>query len=655
MRSRERTTLEALVEALVPRNADVRATVDGVALALDRMAPHRRTALLRFLHLLDVPAAVTLMAGRPVRFAAASRAEREAVLLRLAAHPLQPLRSGFAAFKRLVLFVAYAVDDNGRNPLWNAMQYPGPRCDVPPFRPAVPVSSLRPGTLSADVVVVGSGAGGGVAAAMFASAGLRTVVLEAGPDADNVARSQREALAVSSLYLESGTAATTDAAVSILAGACVGGGTTVNWCTCLRMRDSTQTEWERACGVVGLGWELADAYDAVEARLAAVDTRYHNANNAVIVRGCERLGWRWQAIPRNASGCGDGCGYCGFGCAYGNKRGTASTYLSDAVRSGAQVFAGVRVLRVVVERGRTRGVEAVVGGHDGGNVRVEAPLVVLAAGALRTPQILAAGGIRSAHLGRHLRLHPTSAISAEFDEPVEAWKGPMQTAVCDQFSDDGSGYGVTLECAPAHPGLAALALPWLSAEHHADAMRRFRNAAVLIALTRDRGEGSISLDGRDDIRYALGRYDAGNLNRGLIAAATIAFAAGARRVTTLHTTPVTLERQDARDDGIRVFADAVVARGTASNRLVLFSAHQMGTARMHARKSAGVVDRYGAVHGVRGLLVVDASAFPRSSGVNPMLTIMALAQRACAHALECRSASPQRNASTAPKARSIAS
>jgi choline dehydrogenase-like flavoprotein len=158
-------------------------------------------------------------------------------------------------------------------------------------------------------------------------------------------------------------------------------------------------------------------------------------------------------------------------------------------------------------------------------------------------------------------------------------------------------------------------------------MRDSRFDAALIVLTRDRGEGSVSLDGRDEVTYRISRYDAGHMLRALAGLTDIFFAAGAAKVTTLHTDPLVMTSDRADPAGRRSFGEAIACRGAAANRLGVFSAHQMGTCRMHADSKYGVVNADGAVHGVRGLFVADASVFPLSSGVNPMLTIMALAHR----------------------------
>ena len=597
--------LETIFRTFAPEHADVVAGVALMRAALDRLAPHRRAKLVLFARLLG-----PLMS--------APRIVREAALRACADGPIADLRTGFQAFKRLALFAAYA-SGSASNPLWARIGYPGPRSDRPAEAiPALVTSSAR-GTLQADVVVVGSGAGGGVAAALCARAGLRTIVLEAGPLANKAAHEQGEAGAFAELYLDAGLTASEDLAVSILAGACVGGGTTVNWCTSLRLTPYVAEQWAAAMGCPEIAAELATSYAAVEERLGVTASNDHNRNNAVIVDGARTLGWESRAIPRNADGCSEGCGYCGFGCAYGRKRSTTQTYLSDALAAGAQLFADTPVERVRIVEGRVTGVVA-------GALTIDAPLVIVAAGALRTPGVLARSGVRSPHVGEHLHLHPTTALVAEFDVPIDAWHGAMQTALCDRFAALDDGYGATIEVAPAHPGLMALSLPWRSRSRHAELMERARNNALLIVLTRDRGEGTIAVDARADIHYRLAPDDGERMIAALIGCATLAFAAGARRIATLHADPLELERDASDAERTRVF-NAIVARGTEPNRLAVFSAHQMGTARMHRDPARGVTDTAGNVHGVAGLMVADAAVFPLASGVNPMLTIMALAHR----------------------------
>jgi choline dehydrogenase-like flavoprotein len=624
-----KSTLAAIFATFAPSGADAQRGVALMSEALERLAPHRRAKLRLFARLI----APTMVFPRAIR---------EALLRALCDSPVADLRTGFQAFKRLALFAAYAAsDESGRNPLWPVLGYPGPRADraMSPVAP-LQASSAR-GRLQADAVVVGSGAGGGVAAALLARAGLRTIVIEAGPLANDAAQMQSEAHSFAELYLDAGLTASDDLAVSILAGACVGGGTTVNWCTSLRLTPHVAQQWAEAVGYATLGDELAASYAAVEERLGVATSHDHNRNNAAIVDGARALGWESSAIPRNATDCGEGCGYCGFGCAYGRKQSTTQTYLADAIAAGAQLFANTSVDRVRIEGGCVTGVEA-------GDLSIDAPLVIVAGGALRTPGILARSGLRSPHLGAHLHVHPTTALVAEFDAPIDAWHGAMQTALCDRFSDQHDGYGATIEAAPAHPGLMALALPWRSRARHANEMERVRNNALLIVLTRDRGEGAIGLDERNDIRYSVAPDDGERMIAALIGCATLAFAAGAQRVATLHADPLELRRDAPEAERTRFFR-TIAARGTQANRLAVFSAHQMGTARMNVDPTRGVTDPFGHVHGVEGLMVADSSVFPLASGVNPMLTIMALSHRAVGTYLAAHAISAQKTTAALSK------
>ncbi|MBV9270931.1 MAG: GMC family oxidoreductase [Candidatus Eremiobacteraeota bacterium] len=595
--------LAALYETFAPDDAPT----SGVQLlieAVERLPERKRRELLTFLKLMQSPMFCGAVSGTFQTFAKLPRDKREKLLLRLANSPLAKLRTAFTAVKRLALFIAYSATDDEKSSVWARIGYPGPRND----RRATKTTPLTLTALSeipddVEIAVIGSGAGGGVAAAVLAQSGASVVVFEAGPAPDAPMHEQRELTAFAELYHESGTTANDDLSLAILAGACVGGGTTVNWTTSLRLEPRIVEDWHEQSGHIDFGDSLRPHYDAVSHRMSIAPESRHNANNATIGRGAESLGWHAFAQPRNAQKCGEECGYCPFGCAYGRKQGTEATFLHDAVKGGARVVAGAKVERIIFNGKRAAGF--IVNGRT-----FHADRVIVACGSIETPRLLMRSEVRSPSLGRYLRLHPVAALFGQFAGVVETWKGPMQSMVCDEFSFVDGAYGFKLEAVPAHPGLAAFAVPWRNAREHRELMSRFRNAASLIVLVRDRGSGQVSSDG---IRYTVDPYDANHLRLGMKRLSELLIAAGAHAIHSLHQRPVITSALEHSDIG--------------ENRMPLFSAHQMGTARMHREAEHGTVDEGGRVHGYDGLYVMDASVFPAASGVNPMLTVMAIAHR----------------------------
>lgn len=619
MKESRRSTLRSVVATFSPDDARVDRATAYASAAIDGLTPGRRGELEQLLDLLALP----MRANETVR---------SLTLRALADSPIAKLRSGFAALKRLSLFLAYAESEPGSdNPMWARVGYPGPRDDRGSFSESpLPLSTARDGErLRADVVVIGSGAGGGVAASAFARAGKRVIVLEAGGAFDATTFRQRE-IDMSELYLDGGLTSTKDLGVAILAGATLGGGTTVNWCTSFRLADRVAEEWEAESGIVGLASELAPRYAELEKILDLAPVATHNANNRVILEGARELGIHGDAMPRNAStDCDDGCGYCGLGCAYGKKKSTPRVFLPDVARSGGAIYARARAARIELAGSRARSV-TVEQSVEPGDVRrftIDAETFVVAGGTLRTPGILARSGVRHAHLGKRLFLHPVSACFPEFAHAIEPWSGPMQSAYSDAYNYRGDNYGPKIESAPVHPGLAALSLPWTSRDAHAAALARARNAATLIAVTRDRDPGSIDLDDEAQIRYRVSPHDGENLLAGLVGMFDIGFAAGAERISTLHNAPIVIERKDWNASARAAFSQQIARIGIASNRQIFFSAHQMGTAAIGADPATSVVDPTGRVWGYENLLVADASLFPQASGVNPMLTIMAMVSR----------------------------
>ncbi|HVO44007.1 MAG TPA: GMC family oxidoreductase N-terminal domain-containing protein [Aggregatilineales bacterium] len=577
------------------------------------------------LDLLDQPLLNGLLSRNGQSFLTMSHDERTAILHAWAESPVAIQRYGFQAFKRFALFLFYSVlDADGRNPNWPAIGYAGPAVSTA-ARPANPiVPAVLDADTSADVVIVGSGAGGGVVAAELSAAGLSVIVLEKG--IYDPAFSGRELHSVEKYFENRGFLATDDLGVVLLAGSTLGGGTMINWAASLRTPEHVLKEWETDYGVTGFtGATFQKALDAVCARLS-VNTKESipNAQNAALERGALALGYRVGVVPRNVKGCQD-CGFCNFGCSFGAKQGTVQTYLQDACQRGTKIVTSARVDRVLVKNGRAAGVQATVDLSDGRrqHITIRAKAVVVAAGALQTPAVLLRSGFGNAHIGHNLHLHPTTVTYGVYADPVPGWQGPMISRYVTQFNDlDGEGYGVTLETAPTHPGIAAFTLPWLNGQQHKETMHRLDHLANIIILTRDRDGGSVTIDGRGEpvIHYKLSARDGEHMMRGLVESLRVHRAAGAIELSAPHTTPLSFREGDFED-----YLRRVQAAGLRKNTFALFSAHQMSSCRMGGNPALGAIDPGGEAFEVRGLFVADGSALPTPSGVNPMITIMGVA------------------------------
>jgi choline dehydrogenase-like flavoprotein len=321
-----------------------------------------------------------------------------------------------------------------------------------------------------------------------------------------------------------------------------------------------------------------------------------------------------------------------FGCRHGGKQGTIGTYLHDSQTNGnTTIIAHCRVDRVLIENGRVGGVEATATDTATGlqhAMSVQAPRVVVAAGAIHSPALLLRSGMKLPALGQNLFLHPTSAVSGVYAERIESWLGPPQTILCDEFAAIDGNYGFRLETAPVHPGLLALATPWFGARDHRRRMQQAAHMASFIVLVRDKQSGRVRLgtDGRPVIDYQPGAQEQAHLKRGIAEAVRVHLAAGANEVLTPHAREQSFRRsEELADAEIDAFCQRLGKASLDRNWSALFSAHQMGTCRMGSDPRTAVCDENGEVFGVGGLFIADGSAFPASSGVNPMLTIMALA------------------------------
>ncbi|WP_067817095.1 GMC family oxidoreductase N-terminal domain-containing protein [Nocardia inohanensis] len=572
-----------------------------------------------------------LLTGSGLRkFSTLSQEQREKALLRLGDSGLAPVRAVFQALKQAAL-LAYNVTPGptGTNPLWKEIGYPaptGPLQSAP--KPALtPLRFTESTTLTCDVVVVGSGAGGGTAAAVLAEAGLDVIVLERGNYYDDQDFGGGELAGLTSLY-SAGPPGSVEGQITLVSGSCLGGGTVVNWSTSLPTPDRVRQEWADLGAKQFAEDEYGDALTVVSKRIGVTDQRSPiSARDAVLERGAQALGWDLDTLPRNVSDACDAgieCGRCGYGCRLGAKQSTTKTWLSDAAAGGARLVVDADVRKIEVKNGRAEAVSARTAG--GVEITVRARAVVVAAGAIQTPALLKRSGLRNKNIGRYLRLHPAAAVFGSFDEEIRPWEGGLQTRISREHADlDGNGYGVIYETGPIHPGLATGFLSWRGAAAHQATMLDFARSDAIGIITRDRDSGTVSIDGDGEaiVKYKLSGYDAGHLHTGIVGAAKLLEAAGAKRIFSGHQAGVSYE--PGVRGSIDEFDAAARAAGYGPGQCAMGALHIMGSARMGGSPELSATDPDGATWDVGNIVVADGSSFPTAPGVNPMVSIEAIA------------------------------
>jgi choline dehydrogenase-like flavoprotein len=491
--------------------------------------------------------------------------------------------------------------------------------------------------LEADVCIIGTGAGGGIAADVLSDTGLKVVMVEEGMLRSSTDFRMLESEAYPTLYQESASRKTADKAINILQGRTVGGSTTVNWTSSFRTPAATLKYWRERFGLGELTEEhMAGWFERAEKLANISDWAVPpNENNAVLERGGQKLGIKVERIRRNVKGCYN-LGYCGMGCPTNAKQSMLVTTIPAALARGAVLVSRARAERLIFKAGRVEALECVSmqgSGYDIGSVkvRVTAKHFVVAGGAINSPALLLRSRTPDPHglLGRRTFLHPSLLSGADMGAKVAAWAGAPQTTYSDHFlhtqAIDGP-MGFKLEVPPVHPVLYAISVNGMS-EHHRSRITNMPNTQVTIALCRDgfhdqSAGGRVRLldDGFPQLDYKLNGYFFDAAKRALLAMAEIQFAAGAREVF-----PV-----DERINGFRSWTDARAALNALDLKPLstrVASAHVMGGCTMARDARDGVVNVDGRHHQIENLSVMDGSVFPTSIGANPQLSIYGLAWR----------------------------
>ena len=560
---------------------------------------------------------------------------REEILANVAA--ISPEAAGaIAALNQLSVLFAYSLPGpDGRNPLWAGMGYPGP-VQNPPSDARKTLEVITPSgetALEADVVVVGSGSGGGVAAAVLAHAGKRVIIVEGGGYHNESDFVQSEPAAYQKLFLRGGFFPSADGMVSIAAGSTVGGGSTVNWSNSLLTPNTVRACWADA-GLEDVNTPAFDEHlQAVFDRIKCNDkVATQNGPHERLREGASKLDYSYRVATLNIDPeryDPNLIGYSGMGDQTGAKQGTMRTYLQDASDAGAKVLPNTWVDRILTDNGMAIGLEATYTDpqtQENSRVIIHASSVVAAAGSLETPGLLLRSGIGGPAVGAELRLHPASLVSGIYDEPQDPWYGPAMAGIMNEFAEANEGFGYLIECVQHLPGLFTTVVPWLDGAQHKELTRKYRYRADWVFIVKDRGAGSVTLDenGQSTFWYPFtDELDRRHFREAAETAIRMQEAAGAQQIF-LAGQPFA---PWTRGEDLEAFIEKVNEVPIGPGGTPVFSAHQMCSAKLGSDPQTSVAKPNGELHDVKGVWIADASGMPSCSGVNPMVTTMALARR----------------------------
>ncbi|KAI9689278.1 MAG: hypothetical protein M1820_010162 [Bogoriella megaspora] len=618
-----------------------------------------RTQMLYVLSALNTRPGALLLTGSATPFSIQSLSARQAILRSWSNSYLPPLRMLSRSLGSLMkLYWARTSPTLGRilsYPRTPVHGIPGEGFD---FAFLQFPQSASPETIETDVVIVGSGCGASVCAKNLSDAGLKIVVVDKAYHWPPQHLPMSEENAAVHMFMNGGAIVSDDTATSIIAGSAWGGGGTINWSASLQTQGFVRQEWAEAPNNLPFFTSAAfqDSLDRVCERMGVTAQGIrHNKTNRVLLEGARKLGWAHKEVPQNCGFQNDRhyCGYCTLGCGSCGKKGPTETFLPDAAKAGAKFIEGFDAREVLFEtRGSNKtavGVRGIwtsrdsAGGVSGSDqttreVVIKAKRVIVSGGTMQSPLLLLRSGLRNPNIGRNLHIHPVSVIVGIFDEEVRPWEGGILTAVCNEFENlDGRGHGSKIEAMTMLPAWVLPFLPWTGdGLDYKTLAAKFKNMCGFISLARDRDSGQVYPDaqtGKPRVTYTPSKFDQKHILEGIIGIAKMLYVEGAREILTVAPGFPSFIRTDSEiesssginDPRFQAWLSDLRAFGFPSPQSIFGSAHQMGTCKMGSSPRTSVVDSKGKVWEAEGCYVADASVFPSASGVNPMVTNMAIA------------------------------
>jgi len=482
-----------------------------------------------------------------------------------------------------------------------------------------------------DIVIVGSGAGGGTVAQELSPLcrdGLRIAVLEKGPKLRDAEFTGKEFEMARVLYEEGGGFLTTEATMTLAFGSAYGGSTAVYTGTSLLPPARVLRNWN----VPGLTLEEVERRAQkfkTQNNVHLIEDDLINENNRLFVAGCRRLGWQVGQFPVSVKGC-RGSSLCNLGCPNQAKQGTDRVQLPQAERNGVEVVTRCEVLRLEEKKlfvrvaAKPDGAKGEPSPWEPGEYSISAKMVVVSGGAVNSPALLLRSGFGGSlpRLGHGFTAHPALIVVAEHDRPITNFVGHPKSFYLDQFAESDR---FVLETCMYFPFITAKSLAGFG-DAHSSFMRAYPRLQMILVLACDHVEerNRVTIDdaGRPVVHYHFTTDVRRALVRGAVASARIFFAAGARRVHLPMVDPSTVEANETvRLERIAEEAPFLLGKVTVS------AAHLQGGCAMGRTSADSVTDPFGRVHGFPWLRVADASLFPNSVEINPYLTIMSLADR----------------------------